>query len=326
MVRRLLLPLVMTAALVLGACGQPPTTQGPTASPGQTARQPLSIVASTSIVGDVVRQVGGELVTVSTLVPIGSDAHSFAPSPQDIARVTTAQVVFVSGVGYEAFLASLLASAGGQAAVVELSQDIPLRELATGEVHTGDAGQPGPAHADELGPHDPHTWTDPANVKYWTAAIVATLSRLDAANAPLYQANATRYNAQLDELAAWIGTQFAQVPAAQRLLVTDHALFGYLADRYGLKQVGTLLPGYSSSAEASAQDLAALQTQIKALGVKAIFVGNVVNANLARQIANDTGTKLVTVLTESLTPAGGDGATYLDYMRHNVTVMVAALR
>ena len=327
MLRHLLLPLVVTAALVLGACGQPPTTQNPTASTGQTARQPLSIVASTSIVGDVVRQVGGELVTVSTLVPIGSDAHSFAPSPQDIARVTTAQVVFVSGVGYEAFLTSLLASAGGQAEVVELSQDVPLRELAAGEAHTEDAGQPtSPAHAGELGTHDPHTWTDPANVKYWTTAIVATLGRLDAANAPLYQANATRYNAQLDELATWIGTQFAQVPTAQRLLVTDHALFGYLADRYGLKQVGTLLPGYSSSAEASAQDLAALQTQIKALGVKAIFVGNVVNANLARQIANDTGTKLVTVLTESLTPAGGDGATYLDYMRHNVTVMVAALR
>ena len=317
MLRQALLPLLALTALLLGACGPTPTTQAPepAASAEPAAGQPIRVVASTSIIGDVVSQVGGDKVTVRTLVPIGSDAHSFAPTPQDIARVTEAQTIFVSGAGYEVFLTSLLASAGGQAALVELSQDIPLRDLTVSE-----------AEPNEPVGHDPHTWTDPANVKYWTAAIAATLGNLDRTNAALYQANATRYNARLDELDAWIGTQFAQVPAERRLLVTDHAVFGYMADRYGLKQVGTLLPGYSSSAEASAQNLVALQGQIKALGVKAIFVGNVVNENLARQIATDTGTQLATVLTESLTPAGGVGATYLDYMRHNVTTMVTALR
>jgi zinc/manganese transport system substrate-binding protein/manganese/iron transport system substrate-binding protein len=163
-------------------------------------------------------------------------------------------------------------------------------------------------------------------VKSWTQAIADTLGRLDQANAGFYKANAERYNKELDELDAWIGEQFAQVPEERRLLVTDHGVFGYMADRYGLTQVGALLPGYSSAAQPSAQELAALQDEIRELGVPAIFVGDVVNEGLAQQIAQDTGTNLVTVLTESLTPAGGEGDTYLKYMRYNVSAMVEALR
>jgi len=116
------------------------------------------------------------------------------------------------------------------------------------------------------------------------------------------------------------------VPEGRRLLVTDHAVFGYLADRYGLRQVGAILPGFSSAAEPSAQELAALQDQIRALGVPAIFVGDVANQNLARRLADDTGTRLELVLTESLTPADGPGATYIDYMRYNVRTIAEALR
>lgn len=302
---------VVLAALLLAACGQAPAEQSPAGA--ANGDQPIKVVASTSIIADVVGQIGGDRVAVSTLVPVGGDAHSFSPTPQDIARVAEARAVFVNGAGYEEFLAGLLESAGGQAELVELSQGISLREL--GEES---------AHAE--GGLDPHTWTDPANVKYWTSAIAETLSRLDAGNAALYQANATRYNTQLDELGVWMGEQFSQVPAERRLLVTDHAVFGYMADRYGLTQVGALLPGFSSSTAPSAQALAALQGQIAELGVKTIFVGDVVNEELARQIANDTGTELVVILTESLTPPDGPGPTYLEYMRHNVTSMVEALR
>ena len=327
MLRYALVALAAALALILSACGQAvpqaPASQTPADS---SAGGPIRVVASTSIIGDVVGQVGGEQVAVTTLVPVGGDAHSFAPSPQDIARVAEAQIVFVNGAGYEEFLARLLESAGGAAELVELSEGIALRELGEGEEH----GHEGEEHAEGEehghGALDPHTWTDPANVKYWTAAIAEALGRADAANAGLYQERAATYNAELDELDVWIGEQFAQVPEERRLLVTDHAVFGYMADRYGLTQVGALLPGFSSSAAPSAQDLAALQEEIRELGVQAIFVGDVVNENLARQIADDTGTRVVTILTESLTPPDGEGPTYIAYMRHNVTTMVEALR
>jgi manganese/iron transport system substrate-binding protein len=318
MLRRLIAPLLLIATLALAACGQAGTTPG--ADEGR-----LQVVASTSIIGDIVGQVGGDHVAVSTLVPIGGDAHTFSPTPQDVARVTEARVVFVNGAGYEEFLAALLQSAGGAGEVVELSKGITLRELAESEAHEEEeAHAAGEAHAE--GGLDPHVWTDPSNVKYWTETIAATLGRLDPTNDASYAANAARLNTQLDELDAWIGAQFAQVPPENRLLVTDHAVFGYMADRYGLQQLGTLLPGYSSSAQPSAQELAALQDEIAEHGVKAIFVGDVVNETLARQIADDTGVRLVTVLTESLTPPDGVAPTYLDYMRHNVTTMAEALR
>lgn len=326
MLRRTVAPLLALAVLVLASCGQTPVAQQPTAPGGA---RPIQVMASTSIIADVVRQVGGERVAVSTLVPIGGDTHSFSPAPQDIARVTEAQVLFVNGAGYEEFLTSLIASAGGNVELVELSEGIRLRELAEDEAHShaeGDAHAEGEEHDHEHGLLDPHTWTDPLNLKYWTQSIAETLSRMDEPNASLYAENAARYNQDLDDLDSWISAQFAQVPEEQRLLVTDHAVFGYMADRYGLRQVGTLLPGYSSAAAPSAQELARLQDRITELGVKAIFVGDVVNENLARQIAEDTGVQLVTVLTESLTPTGGVGDTYLDYMRYNVTTIVEALR
>jgi zinc/manganese transport system substrate-binding protein/manganese/iron transport system substrate-binding protein len=312
MLRRLIAPLFIAAVLALSACGR-------AGNSGQALDGRIQVVASTSIIGDIVGQIGGDNVSVTSLVPIGGDTHTFSPTPQDVARVTSARVVFVNGAGYEEFLATLLQSAGGSAEVVELSKGITLRELAEGESH-----EEGEAH--EEGGLDPHVWTDPANVKYWTQTIAETLGRVDAEHAELYAENAARFNTELDELDAWIGAQFAEVPAEQRLLVTDHAVFGYMADRYGLEQIGTILPGYSSAAQPSAQELAALQDEIAEHGVKAIFVGDVVNENLAGQIADDTGVRLVTVLTESLTPTDGPAPTYIEYMRHNVTTMAEALR
>ncbi|WP_255603755.1 metal ABC transporter substrate-binding protein [Oscillochloris sp. ZM17-4] len=308
------------AALALGACGQ---------TPAQPAGDRPRVVASTSIVADVVRQIGGDKIALSTLVPVGTDAHSFAPAPQDVVTISEAQIVFVNGAGYEAFLEPLLKSAGGSAELIELAKGITLREMSAQEL-AADDDHADEGHADEAGHDhsgdDPHTWTDPNNVKYWTSAISESLSRIDPTNAGFYAANAEAYNIKLSELDAWAAQEFATIPPAQRLLVTDHAVFGYLADRYGLTQVGTIIPGGSSAAEASAQDLAALQDQIRSLGVKAIFVGNVSNPSMAERLAQDTGVKLVTVLTESLTPPDGPGATYIDYMRSNVSTIVGALR
>jgi ABC-type Zn uptake system ZnuABC Zn-binding protein ZnuA len=283
------------------------------------------VMASTSIVADVVRQVGGELVQVETIVPIGADGHSYEPSPADLVRVSAAQIIFTVGAGYEEFLDRLIASSGTKAEVVALSESLTLRtfseEEAGGHMH-------GDEHSDEYGAGsvDPHTWTDPNNVKAWVDVIYATLSRLDPTNADTYAARAAAYRNQLDDLDRWIAEQFAAIPAERRLIVSDHIVFGYMADRYGLRQLGSIIPGVSTSASPSAQELAALQDMIADHGVPAIFVGDIANQQLAEQIARDMGVRIFTVLTESLTDADGPGATYIDYMRFNVQTIVDGLR
>jgi ABC-type Zn uptake system ZnuABC Zn-binding protein ZnuA len=283
------------------------------------------VMASTSIVADVVRQVGGELVQVETIVPIGADGHSYEPSPVDLARVSAAQIIFTVGVGYEEFLDRLIASSGTKAEIVALSENLPLRTLSEEEVG---GHMHGDEHGDEhgAGSVDPHTWTDPNNVKAWVDVIYATLSRLDPTNADTYAARAAAYRSQLDELDRWIAEQFAAIPAERRLIVADHIIFGYMADRYGLRQLGSIIPGVSTSASPSAQELAALQDMIADYSVPAIFVGDIANKQLAEQIARDTGVRIFTVLTESLTDADGPGATYIDYMRFNVQTIVDGLR
>ncbi|MGQ9528957.1 metal ABC transporter substrate-binding protein [Chloroflexus sp.] len=365
----------LMAAMFIAACGQTPASQPtaapaandtsaqappvtasqPTAAPAadDTSAQPLLVIASTSIVADIVRQVGGDRVQVQTIVPIGVDAHSFEPTPQDLVRVSEAQVIFTVGAGYEEFIDRLIASSGTQAEVVDLSANLALRTLteaeATNHDHdeehaddhgTEEAGATNDTHADDHGDEhsdehvhehgtgsvDPHTWTDPANVKVWTDLIYTTLSRLDPDHAETYATRATEYKRQLDDLDRWIADQFATIPAERRLIVSDHIIFGYMADKYGLRQLGAIIPGVSSSAAPSAQELAALQDMIADYGVTAIFVGNVANQQIAEQIARDTGVRIITVLTESLTDANGPGATYLDYMRFNVQTIVDGLR
>ncbi len=328
--------ILLIGAFLIAACGQAPASQ-PTSAPAEptaTASMaqpttapaaPLMVMASTSIVADVVRQVGGELVQVETIVPIGADGHSYEPSPVDLARVSAAQIIFTVGVGYEEFLDRLIASSGTKAEIVALSENLPLRTLSEEEVG---GHMHGDEHGDEhgAGSVDPHTWTDPNNVKAWVDVIYATLSRLDPTNADTYAARAAAYRSQLDELDRWIAEQFAAIPAERRLIVADHIIFGYMADRYGLRQLGSIIPGVSTSASPSAQELAALQDMIADYSVPAIFVGDIANKQLAEQIARDTGVRIFTVLTESLTDADGPGATYIDYMRFNVQTIVDGLR
>ena len=356
--------ILLIGAFLIAACGQAPASQPtsapaeptatasmaqPTSAPAEptaTASMaqpttapaaPLMVMASTSIVADVVRQVGGELVQVETIVPIGADGHSYEPSPQDLARVSTAQIIFTVGAGYEEFLDRLIASSGTKAEVVALSESLTLRtfseEEAGGHMHGDEhSDEHGDKHSDEHGDEhgagtiDPHTWMDPNNVKAWVEVIYAALSRLDPANADTYAARAATYQSQLDELDRWIAEQFAAIPAERRLIVSDHIVFGYMADRYGLRQLGSIIPGVSTSASPSAQELAALQDMIADHGVPAIFVGDIANQQLAEQIARDMGVRIFTVLTESLTDADGPGATYIDYMRFNVQTIVDGLR
>jgi ABC-type Zn uptake system ZnuABC Zn-binding protein ZnuA len=271
------------------------------------------VVASTTILGDVVSNVGGDLIDLSVLFPIGADPHTFDPRPQDVAAISDAQIVFINGLGLEESLQPAL-DANAQGTVVAVSDGINVRTL------------DGAAATDEHGGADPHTWTDPNNVIVWTQNIVAALAKADPANAATYQANADNYIASLQDLDAWIRSEVAQIPPEHRKLLTDHRALGYFADAYGFEQVGALVGSFSTNASPSAQEVAALEDTIRAQNVPAVFVGKTVNPTLAEQVAQDTGTKIVFVYTGSLSEPGGEADSYLKFMRYNVNAIVEALK
>ena len=281
----------------------------------------LNVIATTSIVADVVSQVGGDLVAVQILLPEGTDPHSFDPTPQDIAKIADAYIVFANGAGLEAFIENLLESAGAEEKIIEVSTGI---ELLVHPSADEDHGTPDASYRVQAG--DPHTWTDPNNVIIWVENIKSALIAADPENAKTYAANASTYTAELKEIDSWIHEEIAQIPEENRKIVTDHRLMGYYVEEYGLEMAGTIIPGYSSLSEPSAQDLAQIEDAIRELGVKAIFVGNTVNPNLGQRIAEDTGVKLVFFYTGSLSPIDGEAGTYLDYLRYNTNAFVNALK
>ncbi len=281
----------------------------------------LSVVATTTIVGDVVQNVGGEQISLTVLLPPGADPHAFDPSPRDVALVQDADLIFVNGAGLEEFLEPLIESAGGQEKVIDLSASLTLLELGDGPVADEE-------HADEHAHEgaDPHTWTDPHNVMIWTQTIAQALGEADPQHAADYAARSQAYLQTLADLDAWILAQVALIPEEERMIVTDHLTLGYFAQRYGFVQVGAIMPGYSTLAEPSAQELAGLEDAIRGQEVQAVFVGNTVNPQLAQRVADDTGVALVFLYTGSLSEAGGEAATYKDYMVFNVTAILQGLK
>ena len=311
--RRILL--ILFLSILLAACGAP---KAPAVDDGK-----LNVIATTSIVADVVSNIGGEYVNVEILLPVGADPHSFEPTPQDIAKVADADIVFANGAGLEAFIENLLASADAEEKIVEVSHGIELLAHPNAEVE--EEHEDGDDHDhEELG--DPHTWTDPNNIIIWVGNIETALSEADSANAESYAANAAAYTVKLKEIDDWIREEIAQIPEENRKIVTDHRLLGYYVDEYGLEMAGAIIPGYSSLSEPSAQELAAIEDAIGELGVSTIFVGNTVNTSLAERVADDTGVQLVYFFTGSLSLADGDAPTYLDYLRYNTNAFVNALK
>lgn len=301
---------ILTAALLTG-CG------GETVEDGR-----LQVVATTTIIGDVVSQIAGDSIEVQVLLPLGSDPHSFQPTPQDLVAVEEADLLFVNGFDLEQFLGDLLEDNADEDKIIEVSEGIS-------PLYFGESAEEHEEHADEEGHEhegaDPHVWMNPLNVVVWVENITASLVELDPDHAADYQANAEAYTQELVELDAWAQEQFATVPAAQRLLVSDHQTFNYLAEAYGLEVVGALT-GFSSLAESSAQELAELEDAINELGVQAIFVSTTVPTDLAERVAEDTGVQVVPLYTGSLSEAGGPAATYLDLIHDIVSKMVSALQ
>jgi len=294
MLRKFFLTLTLAA---LTACSAP-------ASPSTNGL--LAVVATTSLIGDVARQIGADRVSVNVLLPIGADPHAFEPRPQDVAALTDADLVLVNGLGLEATLQPLL---GNARTIVTVSDGITALPF-----------------AEEDGGLDPHVWQDPNNVIVWARNIRDAFAQADPAHADEYASNAEAYIVELTSLDAWIKEQVAQIPEANRKLVTDHEDFGYFTARYGFEQVGAVVPSVSTGSAPSAQELAALEDAIRSSGVKAVFVGSTVSPDLSRRVAEDTGVRLVFLFTDSLSPSGGDAESYLAFMRHNVNAIVEALR
>jgi ABC-type Zn uptake system ZnuABC Zn-binding protein ZnuA len=274
----------------------------------------LKVIATNSLVGDVVSQVGGENISLEVLLPLGTDPHSFSPTPQDAVKISDASIIFTNGVGLEEFLKPLLENIGDPSKVVEVSQGIKYRSIWDEESKSAQLV------------NDPHTWMDPNNVIIWVDNIIQALSEQDPDNAAYYLRNGQSYQAKLRELDTWIRSEVSTIPEEDRKLITDHLIFGYFSERYGFSQEGAIIPGFSSLAEPSAQDIAEIEDAIHRMGVKAIFINIGVNATIAQRISEDTGTKLVSLYMHSLSDKGGVADNYIDFIRYNVTKIISALK
>lgn len=299
------------AILLLTAC-QPELTLTP-----QPTDQ-LNVVVTYSILGDIVRNVGGDAINLQVLVGPNGDAHAFEPSPADSVSVADAALIIENGLGFETWLDDLYEASGSQATRIMATEGLEPRPL-TGDGHTdGDH---------DHGEFDPHVWHSVANVIQMTKVVREALIQADPTQAALYQANAEAYLSQLQDLDTWIFAEVKKLPDDQRQLVTAHDTFGYFAERYGFEIVGTALGAVSTEgADPSAAEVAALVEDIRSAGVPAIFAENVHNASLMQQIAAEAGVTLAPALyTDALGELGSEGDTYIQMMRYNVTVIVAAL-
>jgi ABC-type Zn uptake system ZnuABC Zn-binding protein ZnuA len=292
----------------LSSCGRSASNAGTPFDPTQGKSDPV-ILTSTTILADLARNIAGDRLTVGSLLPVGTDPHSYQPVPRDAAKISNSKVLILNGAEYEHFIESLLENAGGEREIIEASAGINPGEEA------------GSGHG-----VDPHMWLDPNNVILYVENIREGFTHFDPDGAAEYQINAEAYVAELKALDEWIVGQVSQIPQERRLLVSNHESLGYFAERYGFTVAGTVVKSFSSDASPSAGQMAGLIEQIKTSGAPAIFLDASDNATLAQQIASETGARVVTDLhLESLTD-GAPAATYIEMMKHNVTQIVNALK
>ncbi len=292
--------LILWGAILLSACAPTPLTQ---------------VLATETFLADMAQNVAGNRFKVEALLPLGVDPHSFEPTPNDVRKVADSRILIINGAGFEEFLDRLLQNAGGSRTIIEASAGLTSREIKANEPRD-------PDH-----PTDPHFWLDPNNVIKYVENIRDGLSRADPAGAAIYAANANAYIAQLQALDQSIAAQVKVIPIERRILVTDHDTLGYFADRYGFRIVGMIVPSISTGASPSAQQVAQLIQQIQATQAKAIFLEASTNPQLAQQIAQETGVKVVTNLhTHSLTEPNGPAPTYIKMMEWNTQLIVDALK
>jgi zinc/manganese transport system substrate-binding protein len=282
----------------------------------------IQVATSFSILEDLVKNVGGARVQVANFVPRDGDTHSYQPSAQDVKALANAKVVFINGLGLETWFAQLAKNAGNQAKMIELAKGLNTRKL---QAEHEDEHHEGEDH--DHGELDPHLWWNPMNVVQYVYQIRNALTSADPQGKNLYWTNAARYARNLANLDAWAKLEVAKIPTKNKKIVTNHDALGYLADRYGFRIVGTVIPGGGTERAPSAKETANLIRLIRREQVKAIFTENTISAKLAASIARETGAKIAPSLyTDSLGALGSSGETYQKAFRHNILTLVAALR
>lgn len=283
--------------------------------------QKLRVVTTTNIVFDTVHNVGNELIELNTLIPRGTDPHSYHASPGDIRKLVDADLVFISGVDLEEALHPTLSEISSDTVILSLSAGLTLQSFGEHD-HEGEDEQAEPhARAGD----DPHVWLDPLNVQAWTRNTADALAAADPDNADHYRKNARDYIQELESLHNWILEQVDKTPPGRRKLVTDHQALGYFAARYDFELVAALIPAYSTAAEPTARELARLVETIQHEAVSAIFVGMNLNSTLAERMAADTGIEIIPLYTGTLSSQGGPAENYLAMMKYNVEAITTSL-
>lgn len=273
----------------------------------------LKLVATFSILGDFVKNVGGDRVEVASLVGPNGDAHVYQPTPGDAKTIADAKVVFTNGLGLEGWMTRLIKASGTKAPIVAATKGIKPRKMA----HEEEQGH-------EHGGSDPHAWQSVANAKIYVANVRDALVKADPAGKSAYEANASAYLAKLDALEKEVKEELARIPADRRKIITTHDAFGYFGQAYKIDFIAP--QGVSTESEVSAKDLAAIISQIKKQKIPAVFLENVTDPRLLEQIAKETGAKIGgTLYSDALTDEKGPAPTYLDMMRHNIRTLSAAL-
>jgi zinc/manganese transport system substrate-binding protein len=268
------------------------------------AQDRLHVVASFSILADFIRNVGGDRVSVTTLVGRDGDVHVYTPAPADARKIADAKLLVINGLGLEGWLPRLLQASGSKAPIISATKGIaPLKS-------GSDA--------------DPHAWQSVANAKIYVSDISDALVAADPADAGLFRANERAYLAKLDALDREVRDAVAQIPQSRRKVISTHDAFGYFAAAYGIEFVAPL--GVSTEAEASARDIADIITQIRAGKIPAVFLENISDPRLIRRISAETGARVGgTLYSDSLTGEKGEAPTYIDMVRHNIKALTSAL-
>jgi ABC-type Zn uptake system ZnuABC Zn-binding protein ZnuA len=311
MIRSLNIPrlfLLLMTILVAVSCG-PAASTTPTPAP----MTKLKVVATTTQVTALAKVVGGNSIELRGILQASVDPHEYEPTAADVKAFANAQVIFINGVGLEKWLQKTIQNSGATAPVVDTSAGVKIR--------VGKA-------ADGTTEDDPHIWHAVPNAIIMLNNIRDSLLKADAANAAVYTANAAAYEKKLNDLDAYIKTQVAAVPAANRTVVSNHDAFGYYFDRYGLTFVGSVIPSMDTNFQPSAKELADLVNKIKAQNVKAIFSESSVNPQLAQQIAREAGVKVVdgALYGDTLGPAGSGADTLDGMLKANTDLLVTNLK
>lgn len=315
--------LATLALLVLGCAGLPSgrTPPAETAATGPSpAPDALRVVTTTTVLGDLVRQVGGEHVEVHSLVPVGGEVHTFDPTPSDATRTADAELLVMNGLGLDNWLAALAAEARASGIpAVALAEDLEGVDYLAGDEHGQEAEED--EHPDENA--NPHLWLNAAYAIKYVERLTETLVEVDQAQADSYRAHSADYTAELAELHAWVGEQIEQIPVSRRRVISFHEAFPYFADAYGLQIVGTVIdaPGQ----EPSAGEVSRLIDAIRREGAVAIFSEAQFPTAAAERISEETGVEIVaTLYNDSLGDSPADS--YVGMMRWNVEQIVSALR